>query len=65
VDFLLREHRDVAAAKRFFHKALQHQGTPRVITLEAYAAFASGDYRTEGRGNDAASGSNTMQQLLE
>jgi len=38
VDFLLSERRDVAAAKRFFHKAMRHNGTPRVITLDAYAA---------------------------
>jgi len=38
VDFLLSEHRDVAAAKRFFSKAIRHNGTPRVITLDGYAA---------------------------
>ena len=38
VDFLLRERRDVAAAKRFFNKAMKKHGTPRVITLDAYAA---------------------------
>jgi transposase-like protein len=38
VDFLLSEHRDVAAAKRFFSRAMQHHGTPRVITLDGYAA---------------------------
>ena len=38
VDFLLSERRDVAAAKRFFRKAIRHNGTPRVITLDAYAA---------------------------
>jgi transposase-like protein len=38
VDFLLSERRDAAAAKRFFHKAMEHQGMPRVITLDAYAA---------------------------
>jgi transposase-like protein len=38
VDFLLSERRDVAAAKRFFSKALKKHGTPRVITLDAYAA---------------------------
>ena len=34
----MNEHRDVAAAKRFFDKAIRHNGTPRVITLDAYAA---------------------------
>ncbi len=38
VDFLLSEHRDVAAAKRFFRKGIRRKGTPRVITLDAYAA---------------------------
>ena len=38
VDFLLSERRDVAAAKRFFRKAMTSHPTPRVITLDAYAA---------------------------
>jgi transposase-like protein len=38
VDFLLSEKRDVAAAKRFFRKAMKNQATPRVITLDAYVA---------------------------
>src|ERR1700756_5228302 len=38
VDFLLSERRDVAAAKRFFRKAMKVHATPRVITLDAYAA---------------------------
>lgn len=38
VDFLLSEKRDVAAAKRFFSKAMENDGTPRVVTLDAYAA---------------------------
>src|SRR5207249_9998519 len=38
VDFLLSGHRDVAAAKRFFSRAIRHNGTPRVITLDGYAA---------------------------
>ena len=38
VDFLLSEKRDVAAAKRFFSKAMKNNGAPRVITLDAYAA---------------------------
>ena len=29
---------DVAAAKRFFSKAMKEHGAPRVITLDAYAA---------------------------
>ena len=38
VDFLLSERRDVAAAKRFFRKAMKSHPTPRVITLDVYAA---------------------------
>ncbi len=38
VDFLLSEHRDIAAAKRFFTKALQHNEAPEKITLDGYEA---------------------------
>ena len=38
VDFLLSERRDVAAAKSFFRKSMENHATPRVITLDAYAA---------------------------
>jgi transposase-like protein len=38
VDFRLSERRDVAAAKAFFRQAMKHNGRPRVITLDAYAA---------------------------
>ena len=38
VDFLLTPKRDVAAAKRFFQKAMTGNRIPRVITLDAYAA---------------------------
>jgi transposase-like protein len=38
VDFRLSERRDVSAAKRFFSQAIRHNGTPRVITLDGYAA---------------------------
>ena len=38
VDFLLSEKRDVAAAQCFFRRAIQTHRTPRVITLDAYAA---------------------------
>jgi putative transposase len=34
----LSERRDVAAAKRFFNKAIRGNGTPRVITLDGYDA---------------------------
>ena len=50
VDFRLSERRDVAAAKAFFRKAMNHNGTPRVITLDAYAAShrAVTDLKAEG-----------------
>ena len=50
VDFRLSERRDVAAAKAFFRKAIKHNGTPRVITLDAYAAShrAVADLKAEG-----------------
>ena len=38
VDFLLSQRRDVAAVKRFFSKAIRQNGTPWVITVDAYAA---------------------------
>ncbi|MGA9767846.1 MAG: DDE-type integrase/transposase/recombinase [Blastocatellia bacterium] len=33
----MSEHRDIAAAKRFFKKAIESQGTPKKITLDGYA----------------------------
>ena len=38
VDFLLSRWRDMAAATRFFSKAIKQHGVPRVITLDGYAA---------------------------
>ena len=38
VDFLLSEHRDIAAAKRFFTQAVQQHGAPERITLDGYLA---------------------------
>jgi len=51
VDFRLSERRDVAAAKAFFRKAMKHNGNPRVITLDAYAAShrAVADLKAEGK----------------
>ena len=51
VDFRLSERRAVAAAKAFFRKAMKHNGNPRVITLDAYAAShrAVADLKAEGK----------------
>ena len=51
VDFLLSAKRDVGAAKRFFQKAVNQNGAPRVITLDEYAAShrAITDLKTEGK----------------
>ncbi len=51
VDFLLSEKRDVAAAKCFFRNAMKGNGTPRVITLDAYAAShrAIRELKAEGK----------------
>src|SRR5689334_12181066 len=38
IDFLLSKRRDIAAAKRFFSRAMRQHGAPRVITLDGYAA---------------------------
>jgi transposase-like protein len=38
VDFLLSEHRDIEAAKWFFTRAIEKQGTPEKITVDGYAA---------------------------
>jgi putative transposase len=41
VDFLLSEHRDIAAAKRFFTRAIERHGAPETITLDGYPATHS------------------------
>src|SRR3954463_3308288 len=48
---LLTAKRDVAAAKRFFQRAMNGNGTPRVITLDAYAAShrAVRELKAEGK----------------
>ena len=38
VDFLLIQHRDVAAAKRFFTQAIKKHTAPDKITLDGYSA---------------------------
>jgi transposase-like protein len=37
-DFFLSDHRDIAAAKRFFEQAIEKRGIPQRITLDGYAA---------------------------
>lgn len=41
LDILLSEHRDVAAAKRFFIRAIERHGAPESITLDGYPATYS------------------------
>ncbi|MDT4967434.1 MAG: putative transposase [Acidobacteriota bacterium] len=41
VDFLLSEHRDIAAAEQFFRQAAAKHGKPERITLDAYPATHS------------------------
>jgi transposase-like protein len=38
IDFFLSEHRDIAAAKRFFKQAIEKRGVPEKITLDGYVA---------------------------
>jgi transposase-like protein len=38
IDFFLSEHRDIAAAKRFFTRAIAKRGVPQKITLDGYVA---------------------------
>ncbi len=38
VDFLLREKREIVAAKRFFSRAIRRHGAPQSITLDGYPA---------------------------
>ena len=50
VDFLLSEHRDTAAAKRFFSKAIQDNDAPAKITPDGYEAShrAVAELKAEG-----------------
>ena len=38
VDFLLRAHRDKAAARRYFEKAIDRNGTPKTVTMDKSGA---------------------------
>ncbi len=50
VDFLLSEKRDIAAAKRFFIKAIENNEAPQKITLDGYEAShrAVAELKAEG-----------------
>jgi hypothetical protein len=64
VDFLLTAKRDVAAAKRFFQKAMNGNGTPRVIP-GCLCGLASGGSRTEGRRKDAEASPGPLEQVSQ
>ncbi|WP_255209035.1 IS6 family transposase [Paraburkholderia youngii] len=38
IDFLLRAHRDKAAAKRYFQKSIEHNAEPEVVTIDKSGA---------------------------
>jgi len=38
IDFLLRDHRDKAAAKRYFEKSIERNGEPEVVTIDKSGA---------------------------
>lgn len=50
VDFMLSEHRDIAAAKRFFRRAIEQHGAPERITLDGYPASHSAVAELQERG---------------
>jgi transposase-like protein len=64
VDFLLSEHRDIAAARLFFTQAIEKQGAPEKITLDGYAATHSGS-RVERISDLANRGMRANKQVLE
>jgi transposase-like protein len=51
VDFLLSEHRDIAAAKRFFTQAIEKHTAPEKITLDGYAATRAAVRELKGSAN--------------
>ena len=61
VDFLLSERRYVAAAKRFFCKAIQHHRTPTRDHAGCLCGVASGDSGTQIRRSHAASCADSIQ----
>ena len=49
VDFLLTAHRDVAAARRFFERAIDRHDVPEKITIDKSGANTAGRQRLGGR----------------
>jgi transposase-like protein len=47
---LLSEHRDIAAAKRFFTRAIEQHGAPNKITLDGYPATHAAIAELKGSG---------------
>jgi transposase-like protein len=65
VDFLLSEHRDISAAKRFFTKALQNNEAPEKITLDGYEASHTAVALVEGRRSVTGECCGANQQVLK
>jgi len=65
VAFYLSERRDVNAAKHFFRKAMKSIGSPRVITLDAYAASHPCGSGTEVGRLDAETCPSAIEQVLK
>ena len=65
VDFLLSRRRDMAAAQRFFSRAIRQHGAPRVITLDGYAASHQAVAKLEGSWHAVAARVRPVQQVFE
>ncbi len=65
VDFLLTAKRDVAAAKRFFQKAVNENGTPQIITLDANAASHRAVQELKDRRQPAEASASPLKQVLK
>ncbi len=63
VEFLLSAKRDVAATKRFFQKPMKDDGTPRVITLDRYAASHRAITELKGTRKDAKASPGLFEQV--
>jgi putative transposase len=65
IDFLLSRRRDMAAAQRFFSRAIRQHGAPRVITLDGYAASHRAVAKLKSRRHLTGPGAGTLQQVFE